>query len=366
MKKYSNSLVLWAMTALMVCSCAKNETTSEPVKVADYLYELTLENYCDTMPNELAMKMGTEFGCSAVRSGNFYGRNLDYFISEVPEFVVHTTAAEGRHATVGVCRLEGLTDEMVKQGLSKEQLDILPWSMMDGVNDAGLVCNVNVVPIEDCGNRKPTNPGKPVMSSTLAVRAMLDNCANVDEAIEFLQNHSVVPFDKGGFDLHFMVADPDKTVIVEFVDDSMVVMTDSIMTNFLVCSLPDITPHGEGVERYQILKENLAEAGSMQGMWNLLKRARYSQTYDIDLNPFWVSEFAGKNIVNTMLADSIKANPIVRENCDKFKAFMETGKYDPKDGLWHTTHNSTYDIAKRALWVTVHEDYDNHYEFTLK
>ena len=34
-------------------------------------------------------------------------------------------------------------------------------------------------------------------------------------------------------------------------------------------------------------------------------------------------------------------------------------------GLWYTEHNSTYDIKARKLWVTVHELYDNKYEFEL-
>ena len=113
MKMYSKCLTIMVIAALMMCSCAKDEMATTPVKVADYLYEITCTRYCDTLPNDLAMKMGADFGCSAVRNGNFYGRNLDYFITEVPEFVIHTPAAEGRHATMGVGRLEGLTAEVI-------------------------------------------------------------------------------------------------------------------------------------------------------------------------------------------------------------------------------------------------------------
>lgn len=366
MRKGLFNLFLGVATATLVCSCAKNEMASAPVKVTDYLYEITCANYCDTLPNELAMKMGTDFSCSAVRNGNFYGRNLDYFITEVPEFVVHTPATEGRHATLGVCRLEGLTAEKIEAGMDELQLSIMPWSMLDGINDAGLVCNVNVTPMKDSGDRKATNPGKPIISSMLVVRALLDSCATVDEAVEYLNNHSVVPFDKGGFDLHFMVADPEKTVVVEFVGDSMVVTPNNIMTNFLVCSLPEMTPHADGIERYQILKDNYAEGNTMQGMWNLLKRVRYSLTYDLDNTPFWASEYTDGGFTINSPVDSIKNSEKVQQGAACFKRFLETGKYKLEDALWHTTHNSTYDIKNRKLWVTIREDYEHHYEFSLE
>lgn len=366
MKKTFTKLSLWATALLMMGSCAKSEMASEPTKVADYLYEITCTNYCDTLPNAIALNMGTDFGCSAVRSGNYYGRNLDYFITEVPELVVHTPAAEGRHASVGVCRYEVLTEDMIQQGLSAEQLYLLPWSMMDGINDAGLVCNVNVTPMQDSGNRKPTNPGKPIIASSIVIRALLDNCATTEEAIKYLDDHSVVPFDKGGFDLHFMVADPNRTVVIEFVGDSMVVSNDSIMTNFLVCSKPDLTPHADGVERYQILQDNIGEATSMLGMWQLLKRVRYSLAYDLDNTPFWASEYTDNGFTINTPVDSIKNSENVKRGAALYKTFLQTGKYKLEDALWHTTHNSTYDIKNRKLWVTVHEDYDHRYEFSLE
>lgn len=35
------------------------------------------------------------------------------------------------------------------------------------------------------------------------------------------------------------------------------------------------------------------------------------------------------------------------------------------DGLWFTSHNSTYDIANKTLWVTIREKYEKHYDFKL-
>ena len=49
-----------------------------------------------------------------------------------------------------------------------------------------------------------------------------------------------------------------------------------------------------------------------------------------------------------------------------FKHNKETGEYTKEMGLWYTAHNSTYNIAARKLWITIHEQYDKHYEFSLE
>ena len=338
----------------------------QPTKVADYLWEVTIDQYCDTIPNGIIASIGSDFNCSAVRNGNYYGRNLDFFINETAEAVVHVPAKEGRHASVGVGSISQCTDSDYAKGLSPDLLNLLPWMMLDGINDAGLFCNVNVAPYADGGDQPGTNPGKPDLYSVFMVRALLDNCANVDEAVEFINNHNVIGKEMGGFNLHFMVGDPEKNVVVEFINNQAVVQEQYIMTNFYV-NLPELTPLACGVERYSILKENYAEGGeSMEGMRNLLKRVRYSQSYDPETAPFWNSEY----VVNDRSAyflplDSVMADPGVQWQIANFKHFKETGEYKLEDHLWYTTHNSTYDIKERKLWLTIHEQYEQYYEFKL-
>lgn len=371
MKKNLFILVALVVALLSSCQTKKTEETAAAgnlTKVADYLYEITVDDYCDTIPNCLTSQVGQDFGCSAVRNGNFYGRNLDFFVSEVAEIVVHTTAKEGRHASVGVGRLNQSTGEELEAGITPEQMNILPWGMFDGINDAGLFCNVNVTPAEDAGAPNTgTNPGKPELSSAFMVRALLDNCANVDEAIKFINDHNIISKEVGGWYFHFMIGDPEKTVVLELIDNKAVIKEQNIMTNFYVNLLPKFTPHADGVERYNILKENYDEGGkSMEGMWNLLKRVRFSQAYDPETKPFWKSEFyEGMPFTIDTPLETILADSTVQLNLKNFKSYKETGKYTPEMGLWYTEHNSTYDIKGRKLWVTVHEKYDNKYEFEL-
>lgn len=360
-----NLLAGMAVATALLCSC-KSELP-QPVKLADYLFEVTLDDYSDEAPNHLVDQATSEFNCSAVRNGNYYGRNLDFFISEISEIVLKTTAKEGRHATIGVTRCMHMTDAEIEAGMTAEQLSVLPWGTFDGINDAGLFCNMNVTPASDSGiPHTSPNPGMPEINGCFLVRALLDNCANVEEAIEFVNSHDITGMDKGGFDLHFMIGDPQRNVVLEYVDNKAVFVDHNIMTNFLVSKLPEYTPHADGIERYDILSENYDEGATMEGMWNLLRRVRFSQAYDTNTCPFWKSEYlTGKYDINTP-AEVILADENFKTDFANFATFKQSGYYTPEMHLWFTVHNSTYDIASKTLWVTIREDYEHRYEFKLE
>lgn len=354
---------LCILVALVFAAC--KPSVQQPVKVADYLFEVTVDDYCPEPPNDLASAASQEFGCSSVRNGNYFGRNFDFFISEAAEFVVHTPAKEGRHATMGIARLFQLTDAEIEAGLSEEQCALIPWGLLDGINDAGLVCNMNVTPAGDSGiPHTSPNPGKPDICGNFLVRAILDNCATVQEAKEYVASHNITGVNLGGFDLHFMIADSENTVALEFIDNKAVFTETNIMTNYLV-GVPEYTPHAVGIERYDILKANYAESNTMEGMWNLLRRVRYSQAYDLDVEPFWKSEFTLEPFNIYTPLDEFLAKSNMMTDIANFKHFAETGEYSADMHLWITAHNSTYDIANKTLWVTIREDYDHHYEFKL-
>lgn len=371
-KFFALALMAMAMvfTAYSKDDDSKGKTTaavSQPVKVADYLWEITLDDYAPSMPEKYIGQIGAEFGCSAVRNGNFYGRNLDFFINETAEVVVHVPAKEGRHASIGVASVLQKTDADLAKGLTDDEKSALAWGLYDGINDAGLVCNMNVVPYEDGGDTPGTNPGKPDILNSLLVRPLLDNCATVDEAINYLNDHNIIGKNLGGFNVHYMIADPKKNVVVEFINNKIVVQEHYIMTNYHL-NMPEKTHNADGVERYAILIEHYAEGGeSMQGMYNLMQRVRFSLAYDPDVKPFWKSEWHEGGKYSWDEDESvILADPNVQYQLTQYKNFIDTGEYNLKDGLWWTTHNTIYDISTKKMWVTIREQYSKKpYEFKL-
>ena len=112
----------------------------------------------------------------------------------------------------------------------------------------------------------------------------------------------------------------------------------------------------------------------MEGMWNLLKMVRYTQSYDVNIDPFWCSEYYDtskipdfdKHLMSYWTKDKVLAEDKPKKEVAAYEKYAKTGKYNPDDGLWFTTHNSTYDIANKVLWVTAREKYESRYTFVLK
>lgn len=287
----------------------------------------------------------SRFGlCSSMRSGNFHGRNFDWTLDYEPEFVVFTPHTDKRYATIGIADSMTLTWEDVKNmaenGTYKSDFDKIVYQTMDGMNETGFVCNVNVVPVNDdpCdplnphGGNKTTSTAHGRDLTRIAVaqlnRLFLDYAKNCDEAIAIANNHDLyamfgmmgeIPFAE---EFHIMCSDANETCIIEFVHNHVVVSRHKrendwkfknrlpIMTNFHVTgfdgnvsniALSDIwmdgnhanetlTRHAMGTERYKILYEKYEESGkSMEQMLETMESIKYTNGYD-ESNP-WYSEF---------------------------------------------------------------------------
>lgn len=69
-----------AAAAALLCSCKQN-SVPQPVKLADYLWEITVDDYTSDVPNYLEKDLGTEFSCTAVRNGNYYIANRTLWVT---------------------------------------------------------------------------------------------------------------------------------------------------------------------------------------------------------------------------------------------------------------------------------------------
>lgn len=96
---------------------------------------------------------------------------------------------------------------------------------LDGINDAGVVCNINVVPTDDIGRTTGTG-GKDDLCGLCLVRFILDNADNAKDAINKLKTKNIWMPNSGGYDLevHLMVSDGTDTFVVEFIKNKMVVI----------------------------------------------------------------------------------------------------------------------------------------------
>ena len=108
----------------------------------------------------------------------------------------------------------------------------------------------------------PTNQqtDKVDITTTSAIRLLLDRAATVEEAVELLSQYDM--HASAGSCYHFHIADAKGgSVIVEYIDDEMSVVQGDAATNFLLT--PGEYDFGSGEDRYAVLRETLDANGGV-------------------------------------------------------------------------------------------------------
>lgn len=366
-------------------------TTLYPIE--DYAYEV----YYNELNYPLAYKRFAEDnipefagGCSSVRVGNMYGRNLDWLYNEQAEFVLHTPSAGGRYATTCTCgQVTGLTDEFVKSLKYSEDYVMLPFYCVDGINEKGVFINVNVVPAEK-GNTEtfiePTISKEVEICANMIPRYVLDNFASASEAVAFIQEHMRIYFSKKlkalfGYEPHFMIGDRDSTYIVEFANNEVKVYDcdmdlngRSYMTNFHLTdtefnatgaplltpataggqSITDVnklTPDAAGIERYNLIEDLVKNEAPVRYIMDMLM---YTKAYTANgLTDKWYTEFVGTPVtpggtdyvnIDSSLADFETIWTRVNGKFPNRTRNPQDPNPDAFYGSWQTTHSVVYNL----------------------
>ena len=267
--------------------------------------------------------------CSAMRDGGFLYRNYDWKFDDAAEFVVKVSQGPSRFASVGVANCgTNLTESFVTSGKPSRYYKCLPGRVVDGINENGVVCEVNVV------DGSPQTSGWHTTGDIhplAAVRWSLDNGTSAGMVASNLASR--IAFPQGwAQNFHWMVADESQTWIVENGTASNVTGR-AVMTNF---SMFETWAAGGGMERYNIL----VGGEPITNAW--FTRAYSRQTY-------WISDFrdaaemeAAKTAWETHAREELR------------------GK-----GMWQSVHTSVYDITNRTLRVAVQET-DDWYTFAVQ
>ena len=116
------------------------------------------------------------------------------------------------------------------EGFSADMVDTIPYQCMDGMNEKGLSVAVLMVDIKEGGE-----PARMAAGSSIMLRHLIDNCANVDEAIAYVNTSDLKPADWQN--CHFFVTDADgNSVVIESRNTEMSVVKADVVTNFYVGS----------------------------------------------------------------------------------------------------------------------------------
>ncbi len=135
-----------------------------------------------------------------------------------------------------------------QEGFDPDWLDILPYECMDGINEKGLYVSIQRVDIKE-GDQPSRFPA----GSSMLLRYMLDDCADVDEAVRKTETGIILPEDWQ--DCHFMVSDASgRCVVIESRNSLVSVIPSDICTNFYLGSDDMEDSYRNGVLREEAVR----------------------------------------------------------------------------------------------------------------
>ena len=191
-------------------------------------------------PEDMEIAPG-DYGCTTVcvkdsKGGVYFGRNFDWK-KDRAVMIVHTVPNDG-YESFSTCDLDflGFGDDYTPDGSMMERIQTLAaiYVPVDGMNEKGLVV-ADLMAGDDEETHQKTD--KPDLTTTTAIRVLLDRAANVDEAVELLKQYDMN--SSIGAAHHFAIADKSgKSVVVEYVNGEMLVAETNIVTNHYLADSP--------------------------------------------------------------------------------------------------------------------------------
>lgn len=207
------------------------------------------------------------FGCStiAVSSSNgdrLFGRNFDW---QTCNALIVSSKPEQGYSSISTVNLNfisqggGLTGAILQ--VEDIQTHAALYAPLDGMNEAGLAVSVNM--IQDSATIDQ-NTDKPDITTTTAIRLLLNKAANIEEALALLEQYDI--HASMGMMIHFALADTTgRSVVVEYVNNEMKVIETPVVTNFY---LAEGEKYGIGTaqshQRYDLLMQALSTQEAME------------------------------------------------------------------------------------------------------
>lgn len=225
------------------------------------------------------------FGCSAFTLNTADGRVL---MGRNYDFAANTSAMlvrckpEGGYASIAFAALSNIEANDPQASPVKGATTLIaPFICLDGMNEKGVsiaVLTLDSEPVNQC-------TGKPKITTSLAIRLVLDRAATTQEAVDLLRGYDMLA--TCGKDYHFYITDASgdgraveydcESEARELIDTPM-----PAITNFFARYLDRVQPnernaYGHGKERYEAILQVFAgqDEGSCSGetAWKALRSA---------------------------------------------------------------------------------------------
>ncbi|MGL5677518.1 MAG: linear amide C-N hydrolase [Cellulosilyticaceae bacterium] len=226
-------------------------------------------------------------GCSTIAMQDeegkaYFGRNFDWDACQT--MIVHTKPENG-YESISTANLEFLNfgedykPEGMMNGIMSQAAIYVP---LDGINEKGLCVADLVIDTEERTNQVSD---KNDLTTTTAIRMMLDYAGNVEEALEILRQYDM--HTSAGMMHHLAISDAEgNAVVVEYIDNEMHVTETPVVTNFY---LTEGEKYGVGSEqpheRYKVLMQVVEEKQQVDEnlIFNALQavaQSHYTEVYE--------------------------------------------------------------------------------------
>lgn len=389
-----NVLFFIAFVSLALISCSKNNGSEQPattnpskyvtdpdkrkmitsladldggrIYTMNYTEDYKLQEAIDAAPTDAASfskcmsnllfdvkatsKISFGTGCSSFAAnltgtGKYLmGRNCDYCHTEGGQevatalIVVFTAPKNGKKAVGFVdAYFLGLRKGFFTDGVTDlSSLMFAPYLMVDGMNEDGLAFSTLAL---DGMPTDQKDAGKQDIYVSVAMRAMLDRCSTVDQAIKFLEGYNMHMTTSENFSLHFMLADANgKYAVVEWSFKDPTSVSATTVPDYFVTMQADSNRYVTNFYVDPRLEKCIYGGLSTHG------RDRYNTMRDfMNLHSYCLTEQEAKSLLQ-----SVSQSP------------------DPTKHTSHTQWSNVYNLSDRSVKTAILQEYGKWYEFAAK
>lgn len=223
-----------------------------------------------------------QFGCTAytvdtAEGGCLMGRNYDWGGENGVAMIVHTKPENG-YSSYSTCWIEflGFGEGWKPEGMREQYMSLASiYVPLDGMNEKGL-CVADLM----VGDNEQTdqNTDKADLTTTSAIRLLLDRAATVEEAVKLLEEYDM--HSDIGRGHHLAISDASgRSVVVEYIGNIMYVTDTPLVTNHY---LTEGEKYGVGSEEShvrfdRVMDQEKASGGIMDvsGIKSLMQDVSY-------------------------------------------------------------------------------------------
>lgn len=296
----------------------------------------------DSIPST---KTGVNFGagCSAfaVKNGSesLMGRNYDFRHVKNNAYVptsailVHTAPEGGKRS---ISMVDGLNLNYGQGFYNDGKTDLsllmgLPYAALDGINEDGFA--IGILALNETQTKQQS--GKPKISSTVAIRMLLDRASSVAEALKMLEDYDMDMEGQGKSNYHFFMADArGDYAIIEYTFDKN---------------------RGESVPH---VREVLSGNDTLRCVTNF-----YVSPTMVGTNDGWGSEH-GKWRYDSLRVNLSAAKYSLSE--DSAMKLLETVSQPPTEEITSQTQwSALYNLSQKSVRLAILREYGKQYDFKV-